>query len=451
MKALLNWLSATWDAVRTSLWLVPGLLFAAGAGLAFTMVGVDAGIGPGDLGNRWWLTSGGGQDAANLLSTLLTAIITMASMAFSVTVVALSLAANSYGPRMIRLFRADMHTQLALGIFVMTIVYLLIVLQSIRGEMSQAEVPHLSAFLGVLLSLVCVLALLSFIQGVARSIVADDLVRRVRREFDGAIADLPDREARAQDWQLPAQFADQAAHLRLPREGYVQSVDYDDIVAWAARNGCVVELQFRPGDFVVQGDRKVRVFPPPADPERARREIERFIVSGQNRTPTQDLEFSVRHLVEIAVRALSPGINDPFTAIAVVDRLRGGLARLAQKSLPDEAMFDEAGQLRIVRRTNCYAGVVAAALNQIRQAGASKPAVLIHMLGSLGELAEHIRTVGQKDALEHQAGLILADGERELANEGDLADLRQAHRQAIDSLARARIHQSARPGIAPAS
>ena len=435
-KALMNWTRVSWDAVRTSLWLIPGLMFVAGALLAMAMLQLEPGWSVRHFGHGWWTAVGSGDDARNLLSTLLGAIITMASMAFSVTVVALSLAANSYGPRLIRIFRANLRNQVVLGTFILAIVYLLLVLRSVHGDWSQDEVPHAAVTVGTLLALASVLALLAFIQGVATSMVADEVVLRVRKEFDSVIGALPPIDAGSgnQLAGLAGGFEASATRISLPREGYVQSVEFGGLVDWARKHGAVVRLDFRPGDFVVEGDAKVLVHRCPGDPHQVRREIEKFIVSGQSRTPTQDIEFAIRHLVEVAVRALSPGINDPFTAIAVIDRLRGGLARLAGRQMPPEEMRDAAGVTRIVRRVTTYAGALDAAFNQIRQGGSAKPDILIHMLEAIGGIAEHSRTDEQNAALSRHAHLIHAAGMRDLTEPADQEDLERAFKAAMRTL-----------------
>jgi uncharacterized membrane protein len=264
--------------------------------------------------------------------------------------------------------------------------------------------------------------------------VADEVVRRVRREFDTAIGKLP--KVGQQPWPetLPDDFNARATAIPLPREGYVQSIDYGEIVSWAERHDAIVRLDFLPGDFVVDGDRKVLISPPPSDPDRARLEIGRFIASGEQRTPTQDLEFAMRHLVEMAVRALSPGINDPFTALAVIDRLRGGLARLCQHELPARAVAGGSGKLRLWRRETSFKGALDAAFRQIRQAGADKPSVLVHMLSSIGSLGEHIRTGEQREALAHHATLIKATGERNVEDLTDREDIERAFKNAMSAL-----------------
>ena len=429
-------LRASWDAVRTSLWAVPTVMFLLGGVLAFLMLR----LGPG--GGQWpeWLGSGDGEDARNLLSTLLGAVIGMASIVFSITVVSLSLAANSYGPRLIRTFRSSHSTQIVIGIFMMTIVYLLIVLRAIRGQADAAQVPDAAVAGGSLLALISVLALLTFIHGVATLVVADEVVRRVRKEFDAGIDELPllDESMPVPSHELPEDFEEQAGRIRLPREGYVQAVEYSKILEWAEQRDLIVRLDFRPGDFVVEGDHKVLVYPAPPDLEHARSEIEWCIVSGQQRTPTQDLEFAIRHLVEVAVRALSPGINDPFTARAVLDRLRGGLARLCARQLPPKALADRSRNLRVSRDATSFRGAVDAAFHQIRQAGSAKPSILVHMLKSIGGIAEHVRTDEQRQALVHHAKLTWAAAERELADASDLEDVEREFRRTLAALRAAR-------------
>lgn len=431
----LNWAKARLDAVRTGLWLVPLVLFCLGVALALVMLRLDRAYRVAD-GAPVWLISGSGDDARNLLSTLLTAVISLAGIVFSITVVALSLAASAYGPRLVRIFQASRVTQLALGAFAMTIVYLLLVLRAVRGEADSGEVQHLSVAAGSLLALVCVLTLVWFIQSVSSLLVADEVVRRVRRVFDQAVDDLPriSKVLPPEDLDYPIDLEGRGERIRLPKEGYIQSVDFHQIQAWAEAHGAVVQLDFKPGDFVVDGDHKVHIYPAPADPEQARRQIGKFIVSGPHRTPDQDFEFAIRHLVEVAVRALSPGINDPYTAMAVVDRLQGGLARLAGRRLPAEKMHSNEGVLRVVRRVSAFSGIVDSAFDQIRQAAAGKPSVLIHMLRALSGLAEHLVNGDQRLVLRRHAGLIRA-AMGGAADANDVQDADREYRRALSALA----------------
>ncbi len=434
----MNRLLTIWDSVRTSLWLLPSVMVIAAVGLAVAMLKVDAGFGAEDRLHTWWIHRGNGDDARNLLSNLLTSTITMASMVFSVTVVALTLAANSYGSRLIRIFRSDLWTQFALGIFAMCIVYCLIVLREIRSDAANADVPHLSVTLGTALALVSVLTLLGFIQSVARSMVADEVVRRVRRDMDDAVkqfaeldeSDLPSPD----DAVLPVDFDARAARIEMSAEGYVQAIDYDGLLEWAVAEDRILKLEFRAGDFIAIGDRLIQVYPAPSDLSRTRDAIQRFVVTGAERTPTQDLEFAIRHLVEVALRALSPGINDPYTAMVVVDRLRGSLSKLMGHRLFHEAVRDHQGVLRLHRRIPTYAGLLDESFHQIRQAASTHPTVLIHMLHAIGRIADHARLAEQRDALARHALLLLAAAERDVSDPSDRHEVEQRFRRTMAAL-----------------
>jgi uncharacterized membrane protein len=431
-----NWFLTIWDNLRTSLWLIPSVMIIAGIALASGMLHVDAGYGTEDQVRAWWINSGDGEDARSLLSTLLSAVITMASMVFSVTVVALTLAANTYGSRLIRIFRADLRTQAILGLFAMTIVYSVIVLRSVHGKAPMPEVPHASVTVGTALALACVLGLLAFISGVSRSIVADEVVRRVRGELDSSIGNLPALDNGAPEHaphDLPADFSETAERIALPYEGYVQAVDYDGIVGWARQRDVIVRLDFRAGDFIVSGDRRVLIYPPVGQPAKTRGEIGQFIVSGKEQVPVQDLEFPLRHLVEIALRALSPGMNDPFTATAVIDQLRGALSRAMGRRLRSETLRDEAGRARVYRQVTTYGGLLDSAFHQIRQAGSSHPAILIHMLEAIRRIAEHTRLEEQRKALLRHAGLIRAAAERDVPEAADRDDIERSFRLAVEA------------------
>ena len=430
---------ATWDYVRTSLWFLPALMVAAGAALAVFMLRVDAGAGGEDAVRAWWMNAGDGDDARNLLSTLLTATISMASMVFSVTVVALTLAANQYGPRLVRIFRANLRNQATLGCFAATIVYLLLVLRSVHAKAPLHEVPHAAVTVGTFLSLVCVLALLAFIQGVARSIVADEVVDRVAGDLDRIILPMPllseeAAPAHPSGGDLPAGFAERARRVALRRDGYVQAVDHADMVRWAERHDAVVTLNFRAGDHVVAGDTRLLVDTGgrPPDP-RAEGELRDLVVIGRERTPIQDIEFPLRHLVEIAVRALSPGTNDPFTAVAVVDRLRGSLTRAMERRLPPEVYRGRDGRVRLVTQATTYEGIVDAAFNQIRQAGKSMPAVVIHMLEAIARIAERAPLAEQRAVLARHARMVAEAGLRESREPSDRADIERSWRRAREA------------------
>jgi uncharacterized membrane protein len=413
------------------------------------MLAIDVGYGSEDEARAWWMDAGGAEDARDLLSSLFTGVISMAAMVFSATVVALTLAAGQYGPRLVRVFRSDRTTQVTLGTFVMTIVYLVLVLRMVRGDSTFEEVPHVAITFGTMLSLACVMVLLVFIQELACMAVADDIVERVGRELDTAVENLPrmsresvqvhlnDRDSdRDSDRAEGTDFWEKAGRIVQRQEGYVQAIEYGSLVSWAQQHKAVLRLDFRAGDFVAAGDQRILVHPASVAAAAEADHICGFAVVGRERTPTQDIEFAIRHLVEVAVRALSPGINDPFTAIAVIDRLRGCLTRLAGRQLPVRILRDQTGQICLVRETTTFTSLTNAAFHQIRQAGARHPAVVIHLVDAIARIAEHASTTEHYEALARHVQMIAEAGLREAAEPGDRREIQRSLAQAERALTR---------------
>jgi uncharacterized membrane protein len=424
---------AVWsDAIRTGLWPVPLAMVAVAFGVWGAVSWLDGRIGDAPLGADSWLYSGSGKDAATLLATLVTAIITISSIVFSITIVTLTLAANQFGSRLVRTYMADLPSKLALGLFVMTVVYSLLALRSVQQDMPAAEVPHATVTLALLLGVACVLVLVLFLHNVARSIVADEVIRRVARELEGSIDGL---EASPGSCTQPARaqpaLAGDGALVRSRKEGYVQAVRYEQLVAAGSRHQATVVLTFRAGAFMCRDDWLARVHPASALTPALAEAIHGTILVGALRTPTQDVEYSMRHLVDVALRALSPGINDANTAMVVIDRLRAAVSELLGKRLPPGRYVDSQGQLRVVVPCHDYAELLGYAFEQIRHAAAPHPAVTVRMLQAFARIAEHARLPEQCDALAEHARRA---AEGALASpEGIEADRRQIKRALEDT------------------
>ncbi len=205
------------EVLRTSIWPVPAVMLVLAVILREVAFWADALIHNDVALSLWWLHSGSGDDARNLVSTLVGALITMASVMFSITMVVLSLAAAQFGSRLVRTYMADFKTQLSLGIFVMTIVYCLLVLRTVYKDLPAEEVPHVAVTLSLLLGLLCVLTLLLFMHAIARSMVADDVIRRVAAELEQELNRLPPLKHR------PPRDPRQSSRMREPRGSCVPS------------------------------------------------------------------------------------------------------------------------------------------------------------------------------------------------------------------------------------
>lgn len=418
---MLTRLITIWDAVRSSLWALPLAIVCGACALAYAALHVDVGSGGSSV---WFLFSGSATQAPQFLSSLVTAMITMATLAISITMVVLTLAAQQLGPRLIRSFMSDRRTQMTLGLFVATVVYLLLVLRSAYGK--ESAVPNLAVTGGTVLVLVCVATLLLFVHHLAQSIVADNVIDRVGTQLDGDIARLLPEET-AEQPQAPSDIDKRGAPVLLAHGGYVQAVDFQGIVNAAAKVDAVVALDIRAGQHAVPGRMAAHVAPKKAAQDGLCQAIQNAVLVGRQRTAVQDLEFSIRQLVEIALRALSPSINDPYTANAVVDRLTLSIAFVMTRGAAKSVWQDQDGKVRLIAPVSTFDGITDAAFNQIRQQ--ALPAVLIRMADNIGKLLQQADTA-HRAALEKHLKLVVEAGRRSIAAEEDLAVLEARAKEA---------------------
>lgn len=173
-----------------------------------------------------------------------------------------------------------------------------------------------------------------------------------------------------------------------------------------------MRLERRPGHYLVKGQAMVLVWPGHRVNEKMVERINAAFVFGDQRSAAQDVEFSFHQLVEIAVRALSPGINDPFTAIACVDRLGSALCRLARRDMPSSQRFDSHGRLRLIAQGSTFAGIMDTAFNQIRQNARSNPAVAIRMLDAIVQIAGQVQSAQDASCLQRHANMIVRGREK---------------------------------------
>lgn len=420
-------LRALWEAVRTGLWFVPSAMSLAAVVLAWAVLFRPL---PDEL-ETWWLYQGTGRDASDLLATLLSALIPMAALLVSITMVVLTLAAAQLGPRLIRNFMSDLQTQMTLGLFMGTIVYLLIVLSTLREDMAAAEVPRLAVSTGTLLVLASVTALLFFVHRLARSIISDTMIGRIGADLDGAVADqLPEEpEPYAPEAVRPA---GEGRILRAHHTGYVQTVDADNLVKRARDLDVVIELLFRPGHYLIRGTDLAVVWGAAVAEGKADKAVRRAMVLGGQRNAAQDLEFAVRQLVEIALRALSPGINDEFSAIAAVDRLGGCLAGVVGRCDMHRVLCDGEGTPRLIRPVSTFEGLCAAAFDQIRQAASGHPAVQMRLVEIAGSLLSLTASEAERSVLARHLDLMVASGRRTIEEPDDQRALEERYQAALD-------------------
>jgi uncharacterized membrane protein len=352
-------LALWWDRLRSSYWFVPTIMALAAVGLAMGMLAVDGWLGSKTARKLGYVYSGGADGARGLLSTIAGSVITVGGVVFSITVAALTLASSQFGPRLLRSFMRDLGNQLVLGTFIATFLYCLLVLRTVRGENGDGGdagfVPHVSVTLAVMLAAASLAVLIYFIHHIARSMQAPYVITAVADELLGGINDIFPEEI-GRDAGAPVPDPDgplveppgPAQTIASVCDGYVQSVDNDALMKLACEHDLVVRLLRRPGDYAFTGAPLARVWPSRRlDDDVCQRLVDAFTF-GADRTATQDLRFPMEQLVEVAVRAMSPGINDPFTAVNCVDRLGSALALLGGRRIPSRYRRDDEGRLRVI-------------------------------------------------------------------------------------------------------
>jgi len=393
----------------------------AAVALALVSVTVDKPVAEWLALNFGWTFTGGAEGASALLGIVAGSMITIAGVVFSMTLVALSLASSQLGPRLLRSFMRDRATQVVLGTFIATFLYCVLVLRTIRRADEIAFVPHLSVTLGVLLSVASVGVLIYFIHHVSVSIQADEIAARIGKELIERIDFLfPEQIGRGAP-RIPTEppeagffeaFDREARPVGADGDGYLQFIDAEALLALAMEEDLVVRLERRPGNYVVASCPLALVWPGSRVTDRLTDQVQSLFVLGHRRTSDQDLEFGVNQLVEIAVRALSPGLNDPFTAITCVDHLGSALCRLATRDIPSTYRHDPQKQLRVIAPATTFPEVMDAAFNQIRQYGRSSAAVTIRLLETIAVVAGFVHRPEDRAALLRHAEMI-ARGARE--------------------------------------
>lgn len=419
------------EALRVGLWLVPTLLVLGAIGAALGALTFDrrGGRDPIALLIGFGYT-GGPEGARQMLSTIATSMMTVAGVSFSVTIVALSLASQQFGPRLLRNFMKDPGNQIVLGTFIATYVYCLVVLRAVRGGEDAPFTPHLAVTGAILLALLGVGVLIYFVHHVSWSIQADTVVARTGDDLDGHI-DRIERNGTAGPPGAVEVPDEPPREARAPRSGYIGGIDERALVALAASGNLLVRLRHREGDFCVEGAVVADVWGAAAGPECLAR-IASAMQLLERRVASRNLEFSLGQLTELAVRSLSAGINDPFTAIACIDRLAGALSRLARLPLEPPLLHDDSGRVRVLRRAMTFDQLVQEAFGPIRRHGARHVSVALRMLDALAAVAEATPPSAHA-ALRQQGELVLQDVLLAPIAEQDERDVRARHARLMET------------------
>ncbi|WPL18178.1 hypothetical protein Thiowin_03237 [Thiorhodovibrio winogradskyi] len=413
-----------WHRIRSSFWFVPALMVVDALVLAILLIILDMNLDL-HLAARWPLLFGAGASGARgLLTTVASSMITVAGVVFSITLVALSLTSSQYSSRVIRTFMRDRVNQWVLGVFLGIFAYCLVVLRTIRGGDEGAFVPALAVLAGLLLAFVGIAVLIHFIHHIATSIQASSIIATAARETLAAVDALfPETLGEDDDEGVDATLARAIANrpwLAVPasKTGYVETLDADALLDVARTLEILLRMEHGIGDFVVAGTPLISLLDPSDLDEATTARLNAVHVISRQRTVEQDVAFGVRQLVDIAMKALSPGINDTTTAVMCVDYLAAILTRLAARRIAAPYWRDQ-GVLRVIVRGPSFESLLGEAFEQIRHSAEGNVAVLLRLLGALQTIAGATASLNRRRAIGQTVDAIAEAAERGIASPTD--------------------------------
>nr|MDQ3038012.1 DUF2254 domain-containing protein [Myxococcota bacterium] len=396
------------DTVRSSLWAIPVALVTAAIVAVIGTLLLDRELGF-ELAELWWPLGAGPEGTRTTLSAIAASVMTVAGVSFSMTIVVLQLASSQYSPRVVRHFRRDRLIQIVFGVFTGTFTYALLAMRTIsaaEGEGAPFTAP-ISVTVAMALGILSMVLLIALVHHVARIAQVSWILHAIDHETRGALdrmypETLGDEERAAPPHTSPPTRNDTPWIVRSDRDGYIQFVDASAIDTLEGAE--LVNVEARIGDFVRVGDPLLRVWPGDAGERQHNGGIDDAFVIGRERTMQQDPSYGLRLVVDVALRALSPSLNDPTTAIHCVDTIGALLCRAARRRVPDPMRRTETG-LRVHAPRPSLSDMIAGSLEEIVAASKSSPSVLIAVARALTALDE-------RDVSGHHRGARRAIAER---------------------------------------
>lgn len=446
---ILNKFRVLRDRLLGTLWFVPSAVVAAFLLLAVGMVEVSTHVDREALA-RWPLLFGANAESSrSILGAVASGMITVAGLTFSLTLLAVTQASSQYTPRILRNFLGDRANQLMLGTFVGVFAYCIVVLRTIRGGETGGFVPSLAVVLGMVLGIVGLGVLIVAVHHIASSLQATSIIARVAAETTASIERLyPDVLDEAAMTSLDADRAlaqslsslvDTWHTVPAERSGYVQSIDVDALLHRGRERRSLIRVECCAGDFVTEGAPLASVALDAGQAEledEARtllhREIDGAFTIGRYRTVEQDPGFGIRQLVDIALKALSPGVNDTTTAVSCVHYLGVILTRTARRAIEAPVARLE-GQVYVLPCGPSFAGLLRLAFDEIRQSAEGNVVMLRLLMQTATTVARATTTPGRRRVLRRQLALLRENAIRTVPAPFDRRELRRYCRACLDT------------------
>lgn len=433
-----------WVDARTSYWFLPLLMALCSTLLALVTIELDHRLEL-DAENALPVQFAGGANAArSMLTTIAGSIIMVGGVVFSILILALSNASSQFGPRILRTFMSDSGSQISLGTFISTFIYSVLVLGAVRGQSGTTSfVPFISVTIAVALALITMVVLIYFLHHSAGLINVTTVQARLGREMLATLRDRYPVRTSTSDTEDAVSLSG-ARNMPLPDgsysviaaewAGYVEAIDYESLVGLARAHNVVIRVVCEPGDFAIPGADLAHIWPASEDALQLSDEINAMFMLGPRRQTMQEVRIYFDELTEIALRALSPAINDPFTAITSIEWLTAGFTTMVRRQQPSRYVYDSQGSLRLVKDDAEFGELINSVFDQIREFTGNNLTVLAALLEAITAIAPCTQTSAQRQLLRRHATTI----DRWVRSRNYAwhihADFRRAYREAIVTL-----------------
>jgi len=402
-----------WDRLKVSFWFAPVVMSLIAILLAWLMYYLDSLIPNEALAESRIILSGTPGELRSVLIGMATTILATAGVVFTLLTLPLSTVAAQYGSRLLRVFLGDRTTQLVLGTFVATFVYCLAAALTILPAEVEPDGPQLTVTFGLFLTLASFSSLILLVQHISTMLQAPNIAAAAGAELqDVVLSEIPDQIIGRDDCKngsmiLPDSLLEENGYVvRVRQAGSIQYIDPHYLLTLAGEHNLVIRLLRKPGNIVWRDTQVALVWPADQVDEELDRQIRNAYRIGNGRTPTQDVAYAVNQLVEMAVRAMSPAINDPFTAMTCLDHIGEGLALFIRQGEKSSCYYDQNNQLRLILDPVTFTELLTGAFDMLRHASCDNASVLLHMLDVIDAIGQEVNSPKTRQELLRHVNLI---------------------------------------------